>query len=244
MGGFATKHNVYKSLIQIRDLHEHVPETRLFSIGTLKAMLDKYTMVYVKPNNGTGGKDVFRVEQVKENKYFFQVNTEIRTFYTFEDLFKAIEKLRYKRVFVVQRGIELLKYDGRRFDLRIMVQKNPNQKWDTTGIIGRLGHPRKIVTNVCKGGSSKPVELLLARHVSDIDAYTNKLKDLGCRAVAQLNKTFPLIKEIGFDVGIDSNLRPWILEANPRPAIYGFKILKDKRIYQKIRRYQIMNGRR
>ncbi|MFC9709454.1 YheC/YheD family protein [Paenibacillus sp. NPDC056933] len=36
---------------------------------------------------------------------------------------------------------------------------------------------------------------------------------------------------MGLDVGIDQNLHPWILEGNPQPAIYGFKTLKDKRIY-------------
>lgn len=49
-----------------------------------------------------------------------------------------------------------------------MVQKNLEGQWETTGIIGRVGHLAKIVTNVCKGGVSKPVEVLLKEHVTDV----------------------------------------------------------------------------
>jgi hypothetical protein len=69
------------------------------------------------------------------------------------------EKLTKSSPYVVQRGIHLLRQSGRSFDLRIMVQKNPKGEWETTGVIGRLGDPKKIVTNVCKGGTSLPERL-------------------------------------------------------------------------------------
>jgi hypothetical protein len=50
MGGFATKSNVSKSIIANRELSKNVPDTRLYSKPTLKTLLDKYKMVYVKPN--------------------------------------------------------------------------------------------------------------------------------------------------------------------------------------------------
>jgi D-alanine-D-alanine ligase-like ATP-grasp enzyme len=57
---------------------------------------------------------------------------------------------------------------------------------------------------------------------------------MGSRTARQLNKTFPRITQLGLDIGLDRELHPWILEANPRPAIHGFKYLADKSIYRRI----------
>jgi glutathione synthase/RimK-type ligase-like ATP-grasp enzyme len=64
MGGFATKQNVSKSLLTHQELSQNVPDTRWYSKKTLKTMLDRYKMVYVKPNNGTGGRGIMRVEKL------------------------------------------------------------------------------------------------------------------------------------------------------------------------------------
>ncbi|MCY9591482.1 hypothetical protein PC41400_14195 [Paenibacillus chitinolyticus] len=241
LGGYATKQNVSDSLLKQGEISRNVPETRLYSKGTLKTMLDTYKMVYVKPNSGTGGNGVIRVER-KENGYSFQLHTFVKKFPDFDSMAAALRKRIKKTPYVIQQGIHLLRHKGRLFDLRIMIQKNPSGVWETTGIIGRIGHPRKIVTNLCRGGSSKPVEVLLKEHGADIKRYQASLRSLGLRAARHLNKTFPRIKEVGLDIGLDPNLHPWILEANPRPKIRGFKTLKDQSIYRKMLRYQKYHG--
>jgi hypothetical protein len=242
MKGLATKYNVSKSLLANQELRSHVPETKSYRRSVLKSMLDKYNMVYVKPNMGTGGKDVMRVEKLGST-YRYQLQTTTRTFSSFDGVANSIALKTKSCPYVIQRGIHLLRYNRRLFDLRIMVQKNPKGMWETTGIIGRLGHPKKIVTNVCRGGNSKPVEVLLGNHVANVTKYEKRLKNLGYRTALQLNKTFPNVVELGLDIGIDRNLNPWILEANPRPEIYGFKSLKVKSIYNKMCRYQKSYGR-
>ncbi|SEG44844.1 YheC/D like ATP-grasp [Paenibacillus sp. UNC499MF] len=241
MGGYATKKNVSDCLLKHGKIRRNVPETRFYRKSTLKAMLSTYKMVYVKPNSGTGGNGVIRVERRKEG-YNFQLHTAVRRFRDFESMEKALRARTKKIPYVIQQGIHLLRHNGRLFDLRIMIQKNPGGTWETTGMIGRTGHPRKIVTNLCRGGSSKPVEVLLKGHVADRNRYKASLLKLGLGAARHLNKTFPRIKEVGLDVGLDPNLHPWILEANPRPKISGFKTLKNKNIYRKMLRYQKYYG--
>ncbi|MFS0838339.1 YheC/YheD family protein [Paenibacillus sp. 1P03SA] len=242
LGGYATKQNVSDCLLKHGKIRRNVPETRLYRKSTLKAMLGTYKMVYVKPNSGTGGSGVIRVEREADG-YKFQLHTVVKRFRDFASMEKALRSRTKKSPYVIQQGIRLLRHKGRLFDLRIMVQKNPRGNWETTGMIGRTGHPRKIVTNVCRGGSSKPVEVLLRGHRADTKRYKASLRNLGLRAARHLNKTFPRIKEVGLDVGLDSSLHPWILEANPRPKIYGFKTLKNKGIYRKMLRYQKCYGR-
>jgi hypothetical protein len=237
MVGFATKRYVSKSLLTRQELSQNVPDTRWYSKKTLKSMLDRFKMVYIKPNNGTGGRGIMRVEKLEEG-YKYQFMTKLRTFDTLADMTLSMEKQFDNDRYVIQQGIHLLRHNGRLFDLRVMVQKNNKGEWETTGMLGRIGHPKKIVTNVCRGGSVKSVEALLKNHVPSISEYVKRLNHMGSRTASQLNKTFPRITQLGLDIGIDRQLHPWILEANPRPAIYGFKYLNDKSIYQKIVRYQ------
>ncbi|WP_088830449.1 YheC/YheD family protein [Paenibacillus tyrfis] len=56
MGGFAPKFNVSRSLVHDRSLASNVPKTNMFNKFVLRKMLEHYEMVYVKPNDGTGGK--------------------------------------------------------------------------------------------------------------------------------------------------------------------------------------------
>ncbi|MGG4142945.1 YheC/YheD family protein [Paenibacillus algorifonticola] len=54
MVGFITKKECKQ--IVTKQLSGNVPETKLYNESMLLTMLNKYKMVYVKPNRGTGGK--------------------------------------------------------------------------------------------------------------------------------------------------------------------------------------------
>jgi hypothetical protein len=98
---------------------------------------------------------VIRAQKVGPDQYKYQLQTTTKKFTSSDNLINSLELELQDSSFVIQRGIHLLRHNKRLFDLRIMVRKNLEGQWETTGIIGRLGHPAKIVTNVCKGGVSK-----------------------------------------------------------------------------------------
>ncbi|MEY9093576.1 hypothetical protein ABH899_002185 [Paenibacillus sp. RC84] len=114
MGGYATKQNVSDSLRKHGEISRNVPETRLYSKGTLKKMLDTYKMVYVKPNSGTGGSGVIRVER-KEDGYRFQLHTFVEKFRDFDSKATALRRRTKKSPYVIQQGIHLLRHKGRLF---------------------------------------------------------------------------------------------------------------------------------
>ncbi|MNC79431.1 hypothetical protein D3C75_1319120 [compost metagenome] len=53
-----------------------------------------------------------------------------------------------------------------------------------------------------------------------------------------MQKTYPRIRQIGVDVGLDRSLTPWVIEVNMKPDPYIFNQLKDKSMYRKVMKYR------
>ncbi|TJY41694.1 YheC/YheD family protein [Cohnella pontilimi] len=229
------------------DLKPFLPETCPYNRESVNAMLDRFGMIYVKPDNGTFGKGVIRV--TKRNginlMYVFQSGTRQYRFESFDEMFRELEKVKLPKPYLVQQGIELLKHRGRRFDLRVMVQKTPRSRWLSSGVIGRLAHPRKIVTNYHNGGTLMPVEKLLAGWLAarDMKRFLSFLRKLGTGCAVAMETKFPGIKEIGLDVAVDGQGKPWILEVNTKPDPYIFRKLPDRSIFRRIYRFAAAYGR-
>lgn len=228
-------------------LREHVPSTRSFNRSTVEQMLLQYEMIYVKPVYGTYGNGVIRIERHNgaAHPYYFQSGEHKYSFTSFDEMYRKLLLVKKRKAYLAQQGIHLLEYTGRRFDLRVMVQKNPRSQWETTGMIGRLAHPRKVVTNYHAGGTPMPVTLLLKDSISkeQLNYYLVKLSQLGEEVAKSLEQRFPRIKEIGVDVAIDQNHKPWILEVNTLPDPFLFKRLPNPAIFQRIYSYAVAYGR-
>ncbi|MBJ6361697.1 YheC/YheD family protein [Paenibacillus sp. GCM10012307] len=233
-----------KVLLRNTAFHRLIPETAKLSKASLGEMLGRYGMVYVKPNRGTFGNGVIRVEKVKRG-FKYQTGTKIRVFANLDSLYSHVKRTTGRRLFLVQKGIQLLKHANRRFDFRVMVQLSPKGKWETTGIIGRLAYPKKIVTNYHSGGTPLPFEKLMSTHMngSQQQNYMSMLRKMGIQVAQHMQSTYPRIKEIGIDVAVDSKLNPWILEVNTKPDPYIFRKLKDRSVFQKVYRYAVAYGR-
>jgi len=258
-----------KAILRNHSLSTYIPDTRKYELDMLKEMLLLYKMVYIKPDRGTYGSGVMRVEQRSvtissgeqdengdstgtENGekgtrtvYILRYGLSADIFSSPEELAEALNKTIKDRPYLIQKGISLLHYQNRPFDLRVLVQKTPRGAWETTGMLGRVAALNKIVTNYHSGGRIKSVKALLGGHMNPAETtlVIDQLKTLGVQMAWQLESVYPGIKEIGLDVAIDEHHDLWVLEINTLPSIIVFKLFPDKSIYRKIHRYAAAYGR-
>ncbi|MCD9022774.1 YheC/YheD family protein [Cohnella silvisoli] len=232
------------ALLRRKSLRSIIPRTVAFNRPQLLMMLKEFKMVYVKPDTGAQGKGVMRVEK-SDGHYRFQLGKRVRFYLSYNPMYEAIRKETKGRKYLVQRGVHLLKYKGRRFDLRVMVQLNPRKVWETTGIIGRVAAPRKIVTNYHDGGTPMAVSRLLGSHINKraLRRTVRSLESIGVTAGLAMRKKFRRVYEIGVDVGMDRSMTPWILEVNTAPDPFIFRKLPDPSVFRKIRRYAKVYGK-
>lgn len=249
MSGNARRHIVSKwlktkAILRDPKMRGLVPDTRMLSADSLRAMLNTYGMVYIKPSYGTFGKGVMRVERTGSG-YAYQTGVTKRSFGSINALYRSIMQHKMKRTYLVQRGIHLLKYRGRRFDIRVMVQRNARWRWETTGIIGRVAAPGKVVTNYHNGGKPTDIRTLLAPLVPGDTRHRieSRLANVGYDAAKALACVYPNLDMVGADIGLDTSFRPWIIELNTAPDPYLFRHLADKSTHRKVLRYARALGR-
>ncbi|MBS4194926.1 YheC/YheD family endospore coat-associated protein [Lederbergia citri] len=216
------KMKVYETLMQNEDLRPHLPETVKASKGNFQKMLEKHDQLIIKPNSGSLGSGIIKVERIKDQpKWEVSFNGKkgepsIQIPFTNEwpDILNRKISNSY---YIIQQRIPLATYGGSPFDMRVSVQKNGFGEWQVTGIVGKVAKSGGFVTNVAKGGDCKPLEELLmdSKELNYDEVYKN-IEDFSIKAVRVLAEQFPNLADVGFDIGITQKGFPMFIECNGR----------------------------
>lgn len=120
-----------------------------------------------------------------------------------------------------------------------MVQRRRNTSdWQVTGKLAKIAARGYIVTNVAR--TVCPVEEAIA--ASDLHTSLNEiLIEIDKVSLLIANHLMDYYKKshiFELDIAIDTGGKIWIIEANLRPSISMFNLLKDKKQYKMIKRYR------
>lgn len=233
-------------LLRGGELGKHVPLTVPFTRNRLRSMLGKSGMVYVKPDTGSQGIGIMRVERTPNSRYRYQIGTERHDFGSYEEMYGSMRRRTDQRRHLIQQGVRVLRHEGRPFDFRIMTQKNAAGRWIDTGIAGRVAHPGKIVSNGSQGGTIYEAGRLLrpAAGRAGTARTIGSMRRLALLAAVRFAREYPAMNELGIDIAVDRRLKPWILEVNTRPDPCPFAKLEDRTAIRRIVRYGRRFGRR
>ncbi|MBB6733650.1 YheC/YheD family protein [Cohnella zeiphila] len=234
-----------KWLLERQDLQEYIPETKLFDKTNLEEMLIMYPVVYFKPVRGWGGSNIVRILKTEEG-YRTRSNAGQDDWPTPDSLYEELDRLAKTRPYLLQKGIDLARTKGMPFDLRVMVQKSSRGTWKSTAIFAKIGKPGKVATNYNQGGKLGFLKSTLSGAgygPSRIGRTRSELERMGVEVGKCFDGHNKGFRELGLDIGLDPDGKPWILEVNTRPQFYPLKHFKDQTVYRRILSYAKQYGR-
>lgn len=231
-------------LLASPELAPHLPSLRTYSWEQLRRMLNRYGMVYVKPDTGSRGIGVIRVELTRGHYSYHQGTRPVRC-RSFHELAVHLHAIIGSRRYLIQQGIQVLRRKGRPYDFRVMIQRNTKGSWEPTGTAARMAPPRKAVTNGSQGGTIYAAEDLLRHPAGSQGAkeLIQRMDQLARLTAEQISHRYPAMNELGLDIAVDRNLKPWILEVNTRPDPCPFTKLADRTMINRIVAYGKGYGR-
>ncbi|MDF2923027.1 MAG: YheC/YheD family protein [Paenibacillaceae bacterium] len=234
------KWGIHQLLSKNRQIRPYLPETLAYhSASELLRMLERHSLVYVKPIDGTGGRGILRIERWGNRGYRVQGRERSRKIIapfiaTRDQLGIRLSKWKLVPRYLMQQGIRIALRDGRVHDFRLLIQKNGSGQWEVTGSAGRVGGKHSVTSNLHGGGSAVPTKRLLRTRFSegkigDIEADMERLAHL---VVTYLERQFGSLCELALDIAVDENGRIWLLEINPKPAREVFSRTGEKDVYR------------
>lgn len=209
------------------------------------AMLSAYPTVYFKPTDGSGGKNIIRIQK-RAKGFQMQFKAVKSSFSTLNLLYDNLQSFSRHRPFLLQRGIPLARTNGNPFDIRVMIQKTDGGVWKCTAVFTKIGKSGMVATNYNQGGRIGFFQQTMAGAGYDKDSIKRmeaRLEELGVTVGGIFDQRKTGFRELGLDVALSSSGRPWILEVNTRPQFYPLKNMKDKRMYNRILSYAKFYGR-
>lgn len=206
----------------------YLPRTRyIHSVDDVRDMLKSHSLVYLKPINGTGGRGILRIERLAGGVLNVQGRDQNRRIVqpqrmNGDKLGGYLAKWNLKDVrYIVQQGLQLKLSNGCVHDYRLLVQKNGEGKWETTGCAGRIGAPGSITANLHGGGRAAKMDQLLDQWIGDSakrDAVKREVEQFGVDLADYLELCCGALCELAIDLAIDKSGRIWLIEVNPKPA--------------------------
>ncbi|CAM3741748.1 YheC/YheD family protein [Cohnella lubricantis] len=237
------KWTIYRTLGKVSSFRAHLPATRLYSgPEDVQSMLSRYSLLYLKPINGTGGRGILRIEKLKNGTLLLQGRNHSRRIVQPKRIYREHLSgelrswdMRGDR-YIVQQGLHIRLPNGRVHDYRLLVQKNGLGEWEVTGCAGRVGPPRSITSNLHGGGTAAPMNSLLRQWVgseSKIAQIRQTAERLGIAVAKHLEANIGALCELALDLAIDRSGRVWLLEVNPKPAREVFIRAGERDVYRK-----------
>ncbi len=234
MAGKWTLHRIFTN---VSGLKAHIPETALLNSASAERFLGKYRSVYIKPIRRHMGIGIIKAWRSHGSYRYVKVRSAVRNYSSLSAMLANIGIGRNQ--YIVQRDVNLARYNKRPFDIRVMMMRGAKGQWRYCGMVAKVAGAGSVITNVAKGGGyAAAVDSVLGASFSPQRTAEIKRKLLSLsRLICSHSGKYKYTSEIGIDYGIDPTGKIWLIEVNYDFPSHGlFNRLRDKTYYRTIKR--------
>ncbi|WP_110928988.1 YheC/YheD family endospore coat-associated protein [Bacillus massiliglaciei] len=221
-GSFLAKHDVH-AILSNEPISSYIPATiPLYRPESILPFLNEYPVLFLKPTFGSQGRNICKLTK-KGTDFSVEHSThphENRGSVSLDEVLRLIRKLCQKQAYIVQEGIYLFEDEGKKFDFRFLLHRE-QEDWKVSSSTARLGDQNQIVSNIAQGAEMIKALNLLTSLFDRSEAYQlyQELKELALAAARLLSGKHPsLLGELGIDLALDREKKPWIIEINSKPS--------------------------
>ena len=215
------KAGMNEALAQAPAVRPHLPPTFAYRWERLAEMLDAGTRVILKPRVGSVGQGIMRL--IPEGRWT-QLTTRTTRTLSRSALRARLRKAIGTRRYLLQEYINLAKYEGRPFDLRVPVQRDGSGRWTLPGVVAKVARKHPFLTNAGQGGRVLPGVTALAHAFGESHAreVMGRIGEVALAVAKAVARNHPYAADLGLDMGVDVNGKPWVIEVNTRDQRYTF----------------------
>lgn len=222
---FLNKWEIYKILSSHDHLLPYIPETKLLNgRASIEEMANIHDALFLKPVQGSQGKNIFRIKEAEEGfslDYTTFSGEVAKQYPSIQTLYSVIRPQLKKQRYIIQQGLKLLTYDERPLDFRLLCHRKNENLWVVTSSLARVSSKTEFVSNIARGGEIFKVNTILMNHFEK--KLANQIRQLLYEIAIEIatsihQNAIGVYGELGIDLAIDENGKPWIIEVNTKPS--------------------------
>lgn len=234
------KWKIHELIHHRHDVQEYLPESILNpSLLHMQSLLNKYKMIYLKPAEGYLGLGIIQLRRHPKGGVLCRFNSQgqnhLRLYPSLQGFLKHFFKGRSLKNYIAQQGIALLQINGRNIDFRVHANQDQDGKWKMTGVAAKMSGRGSVTTHIRTGGHLLSFDSVMQKFFpseKQIKIY-QKLNSSILTLARAIEESLPgYVGEIGFDIGIDKDGKPWMFEANSQPGrhVFALPALKESEL--------------
>ncbi|MGG1675531.1 YheC/YheD family protein [Neobacillus sp. NRS-1170] len=248
------KWEMYKWLSESSEIIPYLPKTMIYNHAEdIDYLLGMYNEIFVKPVHGSMGDRIFKVSKNGINGLKLEYH---QNGVPYEKQFSSIQELDSyfkdqfkKKTIILQQALDLISYEGKKIDFRIVMVKNQSGVWEDMCMVAKYGQQGSIVTNILAGGTAEIGEITIQKifGLSDEEVYRfrKEINRIILNAADRIEECGVHCGNLGVDIAIDTSKNVWIIEMNnlnPSP-LFALDI-NDRPLFYQIKRLNMLYAKR
>ncbi|WP_066251904.1 YheC/YheD family protein [Neobacillus drentensis] len=223
---FIDKFELFELLKTHPFLQTFLPKTILIQKKVdLLTFLKRQRSIYLKPAQSSKGKGIFRLKFIGSSKVQLEGIQHHANYQSFNHFWEKWGEQLLEQTYIAQEEILSAKYEGNRFDFRILAHAEDGE-YMITGVGIRQSQQQNLTTHIPSGGRLLPYELLkTAEHDYFIQAIVPSIGKA-------LSDRFGYFGEFSIDAGVSKTGQYYIYEVNSKPMSFDELEIEEKKIEQ------------